>query len=334
MKKFLIIQTASIGDVILATPVLEKLHLDYPDSQIDILVKVGMESLFADHPFLNNVYSWNKKKDKYKNLFKLIKVIRKEKYDYVVNIQRFFSSGLITALSGGKYKSGFDKNPLSILFNHRVKHEIGTAEDYLHETERNLLLIQPFVKKGTARMKLYPCRRDFFTVDKYKQSAYICIAPTSLWYTKQYPTDKWVEFINNVPNDIRVILLGAPNDIGICNSIIGDTVHNNIINLSGKLNLLESAALMKDAQMNYVNDSAPMHLASAMNAPTTVLYCSTIPEFGFGPKSDDSKVLQTQLKLDCRPCGLHGHKECPKGHFKCAYSIDKKELISRLWKKN
>jgi ADP-heptose:LPS heptosyltransferase len=45
---------------------------------------------------------------------------------------------------------------------------------------------------------------------------------------------------------------------------------------------------MKDAAMNYVNDSAPMHFASAVNAPVTAVYCSTIPAFGFGPLSDRS----------------------------------------------
>jgi ADP-heptose:LPS heptosyltransferase len=90
--------------------------------------------------------------------------------------------------------------------------------------------------------------------------------------------------------------------------------------------LLQSAALMKDAVMNYVNDSAPMHLASAMNAKTTAIYCSTVPEFGFGPLAADARVVEVTEKLDCRPCGLHGFKECPKGHFKCGRDIDVAKL--------
>lgn len=74
--------------------------------------------------------------------------------------------------------------------------------------------------------------------------------------------------------------------------------------------------------MNYVNDSAPMHLCSAVNAPVTAIYCSTIPEFGFGPLSDNSHILQTKEKLSCRPCGLHGFKSCPEKHFKCAWGIE------------
>jgi len=107
-------------------------------------------------------------------------------------------------------------------------------------------------------------------------------------------------------------------------------VDETIINLSGKLSFLESAALMQGAVMNFVNDSAPMHMASAMNAPVTAVYCSTVPSFGFGPLSDKSFVVETLEKLSCRPCGLHGYKDCPQGHFKCAYSIANKKLQSVL----
>ena len=82
--------------------------------------------------------------------------------------------------------------------------------------------------------------------------------------------------------------------------------------------------------MNYVNDSAPMHIASAMNAKTTAIFCSTVPSFGFGPLSDSAQIVETKLALDCRPCGLHGHKECPKGHFKCGFSIETEELLKQI----
>jgi ADP-heptose:LPS heptosyltransferase len=83
------------------------------------------------------------------------------------------------------------------------------------------------------------------------------------------------------------------------------------------LSLMESAALMKGAKMNYVNDSGPMHIASAMNASVTAFFCSTIPDFGFTPLSEISFIKQVDHDLDCRPCGLHGFNSCPKGHFKC-----------------
>jgi heptosyltransferase-2 len=86
---------------------------------------------------------------------------------------------------------------------------------------------------------------------------------------------------------------------------------------------------MKGAIMNYVNDSAPLHFASAVNAPVTAVFCSTVPAFGFGPLSDVSFVVETDIPLSCRPCGLHGYKACPLGHFNCSI-IEKEKLLARI----
>ena len=118
----------------------------------------------------------------------------------------------------------------------------------------------------------------------------------------------------------RIILLGGKDDKNLCNEIIEGAAIPNGLNLAGELNLLESAALMKNAQRNFVNDSGPLHIASAMNAPVTAFFCSTIPAFGFGPLSEDSIIREVE-NLACRPCGLHGHKACPKGNFKCGNEL-------------
>jgi heptosyltransferase-2 len=87
--------------------------------------------------------------------------------------------------------------------------------------------------------------------------------------------------------------------------------------MAGRLTFLESAALMRRATMNYVNDSAPLHIASAVDAPVTAVFCSTLPAFGFGPLSPSARVVQVE-GLSCRPCGVHGRRSCPEGHFACA----------------
>jgi len=327
--KLLIIQTAFIGDVILATSLIEKLKLHHPNAVIDFLVRKGNESLLKEHPHIGECLVFDKNKTKYTNLFRLIRKIRGKKYNYVINAQRFFTTGLITVLSGAKHKIGYNKNPLSFLFNMKVKHEIGTDKlNYKHEIERNQLLIQKLTDAIAQNPKLYPLVNDFEKVKIYKSIPYICIAPTSVWFTKQFPMSRWVEFINLVDENIQIYLLGAPSDAQACENIINDASHKLIKNLAGKLSLLTSAALMKDSIMNYVNDSAPMHLASAMNAPVCAIYCSTVPNFGFGPLSDISHVIEVKDDLDCRPCGLHGHRACPEGHFKCANKIDVNRMIS------
>ena len=316
MKKILIIQTAFIGDVILATALIEKLGGFYPNLKIDFLLRKGNESLLKGHPRLNEVIIWDKKGGKYVNLYKTLRRVRRNNYDVVVNLQRFLSSGILSAFSGAGRIIGFDKNPLSAFYNERHKHVITTAKDSPHEVSRNLELVKELTNEAFVGPKLYPSINDFADVRCAEE--YITISPTSVWFTKQWPAEKWASFMNTVPNTIKVFLLGAPADKAACQKISDQSTHNNIEIKAGAYSLLQSAALMKNARMNYVNDSAPMHLASAMNAPVTAVFLSTVPAFGFTPLSDDYRIVETREALDCRPCGLHGKAACPKGHFKCA----------------
>ncbi len=327
--RFLIIQTAFIGDVILATALLEQLHRARPDAVLDVLVRKGNESLLANHPFLNRVLVWDKKGagtlGKYRNLWSILKTIRAESYDVVLNLQRYGTTGLLTALSEAGITVGFTKNPLSRFFTYRVEHRI---EPGVHEVHRNAALLRPLGITGTpSRPALYPSADDYNIVKGYKDKPYVCIAPTSVWFTKQYPAERWAELIRQLPDHVSVYVLGAPADKLACDAIINQAgPRSGVVNLAGKLSLLQSAALQQDAQMNYVNDSAPLHLCSSVNAPTTAIFCSTVPEFGFGPLADVSRVVQTPEELDCKPCTLHGRTACPLGHYRCAWSIPVDEM--------
>ena len=324
--KILLLQTAFPGDVVLATALAESLHITLPKARIYFLVRKGNESLFAGHQYIKDVWVWDKKKAKYKGLFDLLGRIRAERFEVVVNVQRFGASGLLTALSGAGITSGFSKNPFSSLFTYAAPHQIGNG---LHETERNQALIAPFTQAKASKPKLYPQAPDYAAVADYQSvlgrpAAYVCIAPASVWFTKQFPAEKWAELIPLLTGRYRVFLLGGPPDFGLCQSILEmlpPSVAASCTNLAGKLSFLQSGALMQGAAMNYVNDSAPQHLASAVNAPVTAIFCSTVPAFGFGPLSSVSHIVQTELPLPCRPCGLHGYARCPETHFKCANTI-------------
>lgn len=329
-KRILIIQTASIGDVILITPLIESLHGQYPEAAIDVLVRKGFGALFDGHPFVNEVLLWDKKSHKYRNLFRLISKIRHRRYDLVFNVQRFFTTGLLTALSGAGATVGFDKNPMSRFFSRWVSHHFNAGGSAHHEVDRNLSLIRDFVSESRRRPRLYPQPSDEDAVMPYKHREYITIAPASLWFTKQYPEERWVSFLKKAPPHLQVYLLGGPTDQALCRRIMGAAQHPLTMELCGRLSLLQSAALMRDARMNFVNDSAPLHLCSAVNAPVTAVFCSTVPEFGFGPLSDDAAVVQIDRPLYCRPCGIHGHRQCPEKHFRCAFEIDENKLLERL----
>lgn len=330
LRRILIIQTASLGDVILSTSLAETLHSEYPLAKIDYVIKAGYEGLFIGHPFIGEVLVWNKAKNKYRNLFNLAIKVRHNKYDAVINIQRFASSGFISAMSGAKFRSGFAKNPFAFTYTHKADHVILSIPGSPHEIYRNAKLIDPLTSLKTLRPRLYPSDSDEKMLKEWQEKPYITISPASLYYTKQYPEYKWVELINNISSAFSVRLLGSKADDQLCQKIMKASKHNDVINLSGQLSFLQSALMMKNAVMNYVNDSAPQHIASAVNAPVTAIFCSTVPAFGFGPLSDNSTIVETTEQLSCRPCGLHGYQKCPEGHFKCAETISLSQMLMPL----
>ena len=323
MKKVLIIQTAFIGDVILSTSLIASLKSSNPSFEIDVLVRKGNESLLQNNPAINNIHIWDKSKNKISSIFQTVKKIREEEYDLIVNLQRFASSGIMTVLGGAKETRGFSKNPLSFLFSKKYQHQIDPSNP-VHETSRNFSVVADLCEGVIHRPILFPSEGDFKEVEKYQSTEYICLAPASIWFTKQLPIAKWIELIEKYHAQFpshAIFILGGKTDAALGSKIIEVSKCSQLINLCGKLNFMQSAALMKNARMNYVNDSGPLHICSAMNAPVTAFFCSTTPAFGFGPLSDQSTTIESKMALACKPCGLHGYKSCPKGHFDCGNSI-------------
>ncbi len=318
--KILIIQSSFPGDCILATSLIESVYASHPEAEIHFLLRKGNEALFQQHPLLKKLWIWDKK-NKYSSALELILSFRKEKFDLIINVQRFFMTGLMTLLSAPKKSIGFDKNPLSFLFSIKRKHFF---DETLHETDRNFALIKDFCTHALPP-KLYPPQVDIV------EKPYLVLAPASVWFTKQWPEKYWIELGKEMRKDFDIVLMGGPADADLCSRIeqgIGESVHN----VCGKYSLLESAGIIKKARAIVCNDSAPAHLATAVNTPTVQIYCSTITQFGFWAKAEKTVILQSEEDLACRPCSLHGKDACPLQHFACGFSIAPMRVKEALFK--
>lgn len=326
-QRFLVIQTAFIGDVILATPLARILKEHHPDAEVHYLVRKGNEKLLAENPNIDRIITWDKKHKKYRHLLATIRQVRTTRYTAVYNIQRFLSTGIITLLARSRKKIGFNKNPLSLFFHKRITHATSTSKQHepLHEVDRNLALTGL-----DHRGKILP---EIFISDEEKahlaslnlRKPYLIFAPGAVWFTKQWPKEKWQELAETVPRQFTIYLVGSATDSALADEIINSKPH--IISLCGQLSMNQTTELMRGALRVFTNDSAPLHMASAANAPTTAIFCSTLPAFGFYPLARGSRVAQTQSDLSCRPCGLHGKKSCPQKHFQCAYQISTRDVL-------
>ncbi|MHA8072569.1 glycosyltransferase family 9 protein [Aquirufa ecclesiirivi] len=324
-SKVLLIQTAFLGDAVLATALLEKIRNESPETEIHILVRKGNESLFKAYPYsnLHRVWTYDKSR-KWSSWLELRHDLSLVHFDAVYVIQRFFGMGLLSLSIGANRVVGFDKNPMSLFFTERVKHEWGTG---IHEVERNTALVKSWLGEKVYKPCLKAAGIDL--VPEIRKKEYICISPGSVWETKRLPIRIWIEFIRLLPESQVVILMGSPGEIDLSLQIAEAFQGSNrvILNETGKHPLLASAYLFQQSKMSFVNDSGPMHICSAENVPTVAVYCSTVPSFGFGPLADWNRVIETKEVLSCRPCGDHGKKNCPLGHYACGEGMEAMALF-------
>ncbi len=318
-NKVLIIQTAFLGDAILISSLLEKIRLESPDTSIHLLVRKGNESIFQayPHPNLTKVWAYDKK-HKWASWKALQKDLKVESFDQVFVAQRFFGMGFLSLSIGAKKVVGFDKNPLSWFFTERVKHEWGTGK---HETERNTALLTSWLGP-----KVYKPFLSLPGDNNLPVQDYICISPGSVWETKRTPVRVWIDFIKLLPASQPVVLMGAPNEVHLAEEIEQACPESKIVNEAGKHGLVDAIRIYQHSLMSFVNDSGPMHICSAVDTPTVAVFCSTIPAFGFGPLASLNRIVEVN-NLECRPCGDHGKKSCPLGHYACGNQITGNQLF-------
>lgn len=101
-------------------------------------------------------------------------------------------------------------------FYRKIKHEISNG---LHEVERNHQLIQKHTDQDFKKPRLYPSAHHFEKVKDFKNKPYICIAPASVWFTKQYPIEGWVDFLQKLNFSGRILMIGAPSDFDLCQKL-------------------------------------------------------------------------------------------------------------------
>jgi heptosyltransferase-2 len=145
-------------------------------------------------------------------------------------------------------------------------------------------------------------------------SAFVALAPGSVWATKRWPF--YSALAMALVEETRIVVVGSKDDAPLARAIRDAAGEERVIDATGRLSLLASAELISRATAIVTNDSAPLHLASAMGTPTVAIYGPTIPEFGFGPLAPQASVVQHD-ELACKPCDRHGPQRCPLGHWRC-----------------
>ncbi|NQU04690.1 MAG: glycosyltransferase family 9 protein [Calditrichaeota bacterium] len=341
-KKVLIIRLSSLGDIVLTTLMIRCLRRKLPDAVIDMIAKAQFRPLLDMIDSLDNRYEYPKYIKERRLLWRELSV---GNYDTVIDLQNnFVSRGLTLAVKPSRvfrysrsrlnrwirihvpsYREKLTIPPhVAIGYLNTIKGmgvlddgrglELNVKNDDLKSAER---LLNEFTGKSEIQDNNPP----------------LILAPGARHKTKIWQEDRWIELIKMAFNDglKKQVLIGSPSEKDLLESI-ADRLDFPVLMTAGKTGIGEMAALISMGKALVTNDSAPMHIASAVGTPLVAIYGPTVPEFGFSPFRCRSEVVQIEEELSCRPCHPHGTEECPKGHFRCMNDIDASEVYFRLKK--
>lgn len=321
----LLIQTAFLGDVILTTPLLHQLAAS--GATVDVVVTPAGAQAMTGHISARNVIVYDKRGEArgVGAFLKLARRLRASRYELAIIPHRSLRSALLARIAGIPRLIGFDRSAGRWFLDTRVRYR-----PELHEIDRNLLLLEPLSleRPWNARPVLTVQTRDQETVSAFldrhalRPGAFVAMAPGSVWFTKRWPEERYAELGRRLADSgIPVVLLGGKEDAALSRRIFDRCASDRVIDAAGLLTVLQSAALIGVAGVLVTNDSAPLHMGSAMRTPIVAIFGATSPSFGFGPRGERDVVLETN-GLDCRPCAIHGGAKCPVGTFECMLRID------------
>jgi heptosyltransferase-2 len=154
------------------------------------------------------------------------------------------------------------------------------------------------------------------------------LCPGSVWATKRWPTAGYAEVGRRlVGQGFRVVLLGGPGDVEVCSTVAAG-IGAGVVDAAGRTALKALAAWMDRLAVVVTNDSAPLHVAAARGTPTVAIFGATTSALGFGPFHAASRLLE--VELPCRPCGRHGGRRCPEGHFRCMTEVTPEQVLGAI----
>jgi heptosyltransferase-2 len=151
------------------------------------------------------------------------------------------------------------------------------------------------------------------------------LAPGSVWHTKRWTASGFAAVARGLgARGVRCVLVGASADVERARTIAA-AAGPDVLDLTGQTDLAVLTAVIDRSEVLVGNDSAPMHLATARGVPVVVVFCATTPALGYGPYGRATRVVEANL--DCRPCGRHGGRRCPRGTEDCRHLVQAQQVL-------
>lgn len=326
------IQTAFLGDIVLSTAAFELLRQLRPTIKQHLITTELGAQLLGGGAIVDSVHVFGKGKlGATGRVLRSIKGLHlNRERTLTLQLHRSLRSTLLAQRLGFPVLA-YREAALAFLARFRV-----TRLRVLHEAQRCALLLEPLGAKREDVLAANPrlealALRSELEASLPRKRPLISIVPGSTWGGKCWPIEYFCELVNRIGTDsgVGIVLLGAAGEVPLARTITAKyRGAAPLQDLSGRTTVRDLRALYTRFSLLISNDSAPLHFASAFAVPSIAIFGPTVPEQGFAPLAPGSKTVSYRGQLDCRPCGEHGPKLCPQGHFACMRNISVDEVFS------
>jgi heptosyltransferase-2 len=325
-----VVQTAFLGDVVLATPLLGALRLKYPRAHLALLTTPTGAEILAGLPAVDQIISFDKRKRDRGSMATLAlrRKLREQGFDLALCPHRSARTALLTALARIPRRIGFADAALPWLYQTTVVRDLSR-----HEVLRNLQLLDPLGGPPPgfqAALLLGQAQSlDLTRLGLSGNGLKVGLCPGSVWPTKRWTAPGYAALADLLQQQFqaKVFLLGSPEDAAVAAEVEA-LCRRPVQNLVGRTTLPELVAVIDRMNLLVANDSAPVHIASARRVPVVAIFGPTVPAQGFAPFQERAAVAE--LPLACRPCGAHGPRTCPLGHFRCMNDLEPRQVLAQL----
>jgi heptosyltransferase-2 len=315
----LVIQTAFLGDVVLTTPLLAALAQG--DGPVDVVTTPAAATLLEGHPAVRRVIRYDKRGADagLSGLWRLAGALRSAGYRRAVLPHRSWRSAALALLADIPERVGFAGAAPALTYSTRVPR----AREG-HEVERLLALAGPHAAPAPG-VTLGLAAADRAAADAWLSAraiepGFVALAPGSIWGTKRWPYYPELAAALGRP----IVVIGSRDDAELAGAVVA-AAPGRAHSAAGELDLRRAAALLERASVLVTNDSAPLHLATAVGTPVVALFGPTVPAQGFGPRGAGDRALG--VALGCRPCSAHGPQVCPLVHHRCMRDLSVDQVV-------
>jgi heptosyltransferase-2 len=335
VRNVLVVQTSFLGDLVLTTPLLGEIRRRFPEARVSVLATPRAAPILEGHPAVDRVLV-DDKRGRDRGLGGVLAAAARLagcRFDTVLSPHKSLRTALCLRLARIPRRIGFRESRGWFLFTDTVRRDRDR-----HDVERNLCLLRAFgIEPEECERRLELAVSPGAAAAAERLLAEVApgagplhgIAPGSVWATKRWRAAGFAEVARRLVEEHggRALVLGGPEDRTLAEEIVRRS-GGKAADLAGRTDLPALVAVIARLDCLVTNDSAPLHIGSALGVPRVAVFCATSPRQGFGPWGEHAAVVETDL--ECRPCARHGGPRCPRGTADCIELVTTADVMRRV----